>query len=226
MSEAMDPVQQRGMEFFAMMLPKEGAKRQAPAAEDEGAAQKYTRPNEKGGQGRGGGKGRDHKDRKQDKSADHKWDSWGWGQGDGGNHNGKRVTALEQQVSLLTRLTLRHGDAVNLTRCEVSVVIHAKLGIDAGVVPQLFRVQSTWRELKKNSPEKLDESMRSTLVLSLFREILNRVEKLAQRGSLQPTTGFRRMVSFGLFCSTRPRRSCWFLKRKSRAFTRTPWSST
>ena len=83
-------------------------------------------------------------------------------------------------MSLLTRLSLRHEDAVNLTRCEVSFVLHAKLGIDAGVAPQLFLVQSTWRDLKKNSPEKLDKSMRSTLVLCLFREILNRVEKLPQ----------------------------------------------
>ena len=71
MSEAMDPVQQQEMEFFAMMLPKEGAKHEAPAAEDEGTAPKYTRPNEKGGQGRGGGKGRDYKDNKSDKAADH-----------------------------------------------------------------------------------------------------------------------------------------------------------
>ena len=103
-----------------------------------------------------------------------------WGRGGGGNQNGKRITALEQQVSLLTRLSLHHEDAVNLGRCEVSFVLHAKLGIDAGVVPQLCLVQSTWRDLKKNSPEKLDKSMRSTLVLCLFREILNRVEKLPQ----------------------------------------------
>ena len=149
-----------------MMLPAN--KRQAPAEAEDGAAQQYNRPNEKGGQGRGGGKGRDNQERKHDKPADQQWDNWSWGQKEGGGQNGKRITALEQQVSLLTRLTLRREDAVNLPRCEVSFVIHAKLGIDAGVVPQLFRVQSTWRELKKNSPEKLDKSMRSTLVLCLF----------------------------------------------------------
>ena len=83
-------------------------------------------------------------------------------------------------MNLLTRLTLRHEDAVNLTRSEVSFVVHVKLGIDAGVAPQLFKVQTVWRELKKNSPEKLDKTMRSTLVLCLFREVLNRVEKLPQ----------------------------------------------
>ena len=61
MSENMDPAQQQLMEFFAMMLP--GTKHQAPApAEAEGTAPKYNKPNEKGGQGRGGGKGRDYKD--------------------------------------------------------------------------------------------------------------------------------------------------------------------
>ena len=175
MSETMDPVQQQEMEFFAMMLPS--SKQQAPAAPEEGPAPKYNRPNEKGGQG-GGGKGRDNQERKQDKQSDQQWDSWTWGSTQGGGQNGKRITALEQQVSLLTRLALRHEDAVNLTRCEVSFVVHAKLGIDAGVVPQLYQVQSAWRDLKKNSPEKLDKTMRSTLVLCLFREILNRAEKL------------------------------------------------
>ena len=103
MSETMDPVQQQEMEFFAMMLP--GNKHQAPPEAEEGAAQKYNRPNEKGGQG-GGGKGRDNQERQQDKQTDRQWDSWGWGQKEGGGQNGKRITALEQQVGLLTRLTL------------------------------------------------------------------------------------------------------------------------
>ena len=180
MSENLDAAQKQDLEFFAMMMP--GAKHQAPAStEKEGAAQKYNRPNEKGGEGRGGGKGRDHKDSRHDKgSGDQKWDSWGCGHKDGGGNDGKRLAALEQQVNLLTRLTLRHEDAVNLTRSEVSFVVHAKLGIEAGVVPQLFKVQTTWRELKQNSTEKLDKSMRATLVLCLFREVLNRVEKLPQ----------------------------------------------
>ena len=177
MSEATDPVQQQELEFFAMMLP--GTKHHAPPDADTGAAQKYNRPNEKGGLG-GGGKGRDSQERQQDKQVDKQWENWSWGQKEGGGQNGKRITALEQQVGLLTRLALRHEDAVNLARCEVSFVIHAKLGIEAGVVPQLSLVQTTWRELKKNSPEKLDKSMRSTLVLCLFREVLNRVEKLPQ----------------------------------------------
>ena len=180
MSENVDPVQQQELEFFAMMLP--GTKHQAPAPSDaEGTAPKHNKPNEKGGQGRGGVKGRDYKDSRQDRgSGDQRWDTWDWNKKDGHGGDGKRLAALEQQVNLLTRLTLRHEDAVNLTRSEVSFVVHAKLGIDAGVVPQLFRVQTVWRELKKNSPEKLDKSMRSTLVLCLFREVLNRVEKLPQ----------------------------------------------
>ena len=178
MSVTMDPVQQQEMEFFAMMLPSN--KHQAPAETEEGASQKYNRPNEKGGQG-GGGKV------EITRSASMTSRLTGSGMAGAGDRRkvaarmaSKRITALEQQVGLLTRLTLRHEDAVNLTRCEVSFVIHAKLGIDAGVVPQLYLVQSTWRDLKKNSPEKLDKSMRSALVLCLFREILNRAEKLPQ----------------------------------------------
>ena len=220
MSETMDPVQKQEMEFFAMMIPE--AKPDAPPADTDGSAQKYSRPNENGGQGRGGGKGRDQRDQKRDRAGDSKWDTWSWGQNEGGGNNSKRITALEQQVNLLTNLTLRHEDAVNLTRCEVSYVIHAKLGIEAGIVPQLFRVQTTWRELKKTSPEKLDKSMRTTLVLCLFREILNRVEKLPQdSAALQEFTSNKwisRMDIFGPSCHIMLNRSYSFLKRISPVF--------
>ena len=167
MSDNLDPVQQQEMEFFAMMLP--GTKRQAPAPSDaEGTTPKYNKPNERPRRRQG--------PRLQGLQAQ-KWDTWDWSKKDGHGGDGKRLAALEQQVNLLTRLTL---SAVNLARSEVSFVVHAKLGIDAGVVPQLFKVQPLWRELKKNSPEKLDKSMRSTLVLCLFREVLSRVEKLPQ----------------------------------------------
>ena len=67
---------------------------------------------------------------------------------------------------------------MNLDRSGVSFVIHARLGIQAGIVPSLYKVQALWRETRDYTRERLDKPMRATLVLCLFKEVLSRVEHL------------------------------------------------
>ena len=150
---------------------------------DDETPLKYPRFNDKGGSG-GRGKGNDRKPTPSSKasnqgdSRNQEWQSWSWSK-DGGESRAGRIAALEQQVSLLSRMALRREDGLNMLRAEVSFVIHAKIGCESSIVGALRRVQAAWRETRKNNPEKLDRPMRSTLILCLFKEILCRVERLA-----------------------------------------------
>ena len=185
MTEQIDAVQQQELAFFDQLMPS-GAEKQAESTnKEDGAPLKYPKPNEKGAGAGGRGKGQNK--RWDNQAEDNKeggsqrdWQNWRWKeQGDSGNL-AKRVAALEQQVSQLARLSLRHEDGLNLVRAEVSYVIHAKIGCDSSIVGSLAKVQATWREMKLKEPQKLDKPMRATLVLCLFKEIICRVQRLPE----------------------------------------------
>ena len=182
MAEQLDPAQQQEMAFFDSYMPSGKQAMANKDSKDDENPLKYPRSNEKG-QGGGRGKGNDRKPApsskdhpKQDGDKDEGWQSW-WSQNKE-SKSGGRIAALEQQVALLSKMSLRHEDSLNLLRAEVSFVAHAKIGCESSIVGALHRVQAGWRELKKYQPEKLDKPMRCTLILCLFREILSRVEKL------------------------------------------------
>ena len=182
MAEQLDPVQRQEMAFFDSYMPSGKLALENKDSKDEETPSKYPTSNDKG-QGGGRGKGNDRKPApsskahpKQDGDNDDGWQSW-WSQNKE-PRSGGRIAALEQQVALLSKMSLRHADSLNMLRAEVSFVVHAKIGCESSIVGALHRVQSGWRELKKNHPEKLDKPMRCTLILCLFREILSRVEKL------------------------------------------------
>ena len=173
MTEHMDPVQQHELAFFDKIMSSGKQAAELTDKKDEGTHLKYPRSNEKGNGG-GRGKGNDWKPAPSSKShsshdghANQDWQSWGWSKDGSDSKSGDRIAALEQQVSLLSRMASRQEGGLNMLCAEVSFVIHAKIGRESSIVGSLYRVQA----MKKNQPEKLDKPMRPTLILCLFKEI-------------------------------------------------------
>ena len=168
-----EAVQEQELDFWDMWkksqrnsMDMEGstaAETDAPAKEDssgqhpDAPPSKYPKPSSKGaGQTGGRGKGRREWGKEDDSSKS--WNdksSWQW-QGSGGSSGG-RIQALESQVRNLTRLALRHEDAIGLLRSEFSFVIHARVDAPTSVVKTMFAMQQEWRTLKEKEPSKLTD---------------------------------------------------------------------
>ena len=56
-----------------------------------------------------------------------------------------------------------------------------RTGVNASVVPAIFRAQQAWRELKEAEPEKVDKPMRVALLNCIFMEFSERLDKLPQQ---------------------------------------------
>ena len=198
-----EAVQEQEMAFWDMWqksqrssMDTEGstaAGTEAPNQED-GASQhpdatpsKYAKPASKGA-GHNSGRGKGKRSTDKDGGSNQTWrdkSSWSW-QGSGGSSGG-RIQALENQVQCLTRLALRHEDALGLLRSEFSFVIHAKVSTPTSVVRTLFTMQQEWRMLREKDPSKLTGPLRVALLGCLFRELQCRMEQLLQDEKMRQT---------------------------------------
>ena len=148
---------------------------------------KYPKPSSKGsGQQGGRGKGKREGGRNEEQSQN--WgDKANWQWHSSGGSSGGRIAALESQVRNLTRLALRHEDAIGLLRSEFSFVIHAKVDAPTSVVKTMFSMQQDWRTLKEKEPSKLTGPLRVALLGCLFRELQERLDKLLQDEQMSKT---------------------------------------
>ena len=198
-----EAVQEQELEFWDMWKRSQKSSRDVDGstaadtenqAQDDGSGQhpdappsEYPKPSSKGsGQYGGRGKGKRDGGRADDKIQG--WNekaSWQWHSS--GGSSGGRIAALESQVRSLTRLALRHEDAIGLLRSEFSFVIHAKVDAPTSVVKTMFAMQQEWRTLKEKDPAKCTGPLRVALLGCLFRELQGRMDKLLQDEQLSKT---------------------------------------
>ena len=148
---------------------------------------KYSKPATKGA-GHNAGRGKGKRTPEKDSGHGQTWNdksSWSW-HGSGGSSGG-RIRALEQHVQCLTRLALRHEDALGLLRSEFSYVIHAKVKAPTSVVGTLYTMQQEWRNLKEKEPARLTGPLRVALLGCLFRELQCRLTQLLEDEQLRQT---------------------------------------
>ena len=198
-----EAVQEQEFEFWDMWKKSQksamdtdgstAANTEAPAKEDESQPHpdapptKYPKPSSKGG-GQTGGRGKGKRDWDKEGGSSQSWHDkfqWQW-QGSGGSSGG-RILALEAQVRSLTRLALRHEDAIGLLRNEFSFVIHARVDAPTSVVKTMFAMQQEWRNMKEKEPSKLTGPLRVALLSCLFRELQCRMEQLLQDERMKQT---------------------------------------
>ena len=162
----------------------------SPSEQDE-PLQKWQR-RDKGSDGKGRG-GPPKRDREQGPPAR---------QGNRGSYHGSRgydswlnwaspsdIEQLRHRVSQLERLVIRHEDALNLMRQEVSFIIHFRVGVDSSLVPSIYRAQLGWRELRKSSPDKLDAPLRNVLMNCVVKEFQKRLQQLEEPTSQETRDG-------------------------------------
>ena len=90
----------------------------------------------------------------------------------------KEIEQLRGQVQMLQKIVLRHEDALSLMRQEVGFIIHFRIGVEASLVKDIYQSQLGWRELRKSNPEKVQSTLRNTLMECVLKVLLKRIQQL------------------------------------------------
>ena len=173
---------------LAIYAPQnQGAEHAAPHADEPDS--KFQR-RDKGAAGKGRGappsikRGRERESfdnfsdpRASDSSFLDRWQSWSYQPRYESKHS--ELEYLRQQVSMLQRMALRHEDALCLMRQEVAFIVHFRIGVEASLVPAIYRAQAGWREIYRTAPSKLGAPMRNTLLECVLKELRSRLTTLA-----------------------------------------------
>ena len=181
-----DPEELRSFDALAAYVPPLSTQTRFGKPHAEEPESKWQR-RDKGNAGKGRGtpkRGREgpfasgsHGDRYFEPSYSGHWQSWS----SGPYH--EEIERLQTQVSQLQRAVLRHEDALNLMRQEVSFVIYFRIGVEASLIPAIYRAQAGWRELQRTQPSKLTVPMRNNLFECLLKELRRRLLHLAEAAS-------------------------------------------
>ena len=173
------------VEAFANYLPAVNQERRRAGDEEEEltAKPKYPRPAGKGqGQGQSSASAamevtdtpKESGPSRPGKPADQWWDksdqsSW-WRQD-------QEVSGrdLRELVSMLTRLSLRHEDALASTRADNCFLLFFDTGGEVTMVHNLYQVATLWKG--QQTQEGVRSSLRTTLMAALMSELNGRVRK-------------------------------------------------
>ncbi|OLQ02393.1 hypothetical protein AK812_SmicGene14775 [Symbiodinium microadriaticum] len=181
-----DPEELRSFDALAMYAPPLSTHSQSgkPHADEPGA--KWPR-RDKGNAGKGRGTPKRERegpfesglfdDRYYEPSYSGHWHSWR-----SGPHNAE-IERLQTQITQLQRAVIRHEDALNLMRQEVSFVIYFRIGVDASIIPAIYRAQAGWRELQRTQPSKISAPMRNDLFECVLKELHRRLKHLEEEAS-------------------------------------------
>ena len=170
-----------------MGLPAEGdldlEMEQAPAAgkqrrshEGEQRPQKHRRPGGKG-QGQGQSQGSSPQSSQRAPRTAPRRGAARPGKDSAGS-SGTDMSQLKELIQAVTRLSLRHEDALNVFGQDTRMIFFCGTG-DRGMPEPLFRVAQLWKEKKEQGRATL--SLRVTLAMSIFSATLDRCREIHQK---------------------------------------------
>jgi hypothetical protein len=170
------------VEAFGNYLPAANQERRRTGDEEEEttAKSKYPRPAGKGqGQGQSSASAAmEVTDTPKESGPSRPDDQW-WGQSDKNSwwRQDQEVSGrdLRELVSMLTRLSLRHEDALASTRADNCFMLFFDTGGEVTMVHNLYQVATMWKG--QQTKEGVMSSLRTTLMAALMSELNGRVRK-------------------------------------------------
>ena len=117
----------------------------------------------------------------QQSQGSSKWEDWSKDSDWTSKKKDEQIGLLQNQVSMLTTLLLRHESQLAINRQNTTFMLFVRTDLTPNLASSMHQIGQTWKKTKQESPEKLKHPMRVILFQHMIGTVAARLEALTSQ---------------------------------------------